>query len=312
MEKISVPPATQRKLRFPWDAALMRRRRRRRVGKGLARFLSFALYFLQEETIKKKKKKRQTRRQRGVGGAQPLPCQMTELLAAEQDLCAPSCATRPRWAMAAKPHAHRESQSNSEPWFKAGHGGRARTGWRRRTSWGSGWSTKCFQGARAVELSPAGRDATQTDDACTLAKASPAVPRSHATPTVGICSCRPGIALLPCPCGAGVERTCMPGWLPAPGSSFPGASGSRRRTQEQRHGEGPRGANTCAHTQVMLCRARHCASARDLIPPQVPQRARGSFVLPSWHLITIARRSFWVGLPPAYFKLRPLDRRNSL
>lgn len=145
-----------------------------------------------------------------MGGAQPLPCQMTEPLAAEQDLCAPSCATRPRWAMAAKRHAHRESQSNSEPWFKAGHGGRARTGWRRRTSWGSGWSTKCFQGARAVELSPAGRDATQTDDACTLAKASPAVPRSHATPTVGICSCRPenprpGAALRGC-----WQRRCTP------------------------------------------------------------------------------------------------------
>lgn len=47
MEKISVPLVTQRKLCFPelaWDAALMRRRRRR-VGKGLALFLSFALYF---------------------------------------------------------------------------------------------------------------------------------------------------------------------------------------------------------------------------------------------------------------------------
>lgn len=89
MEKISVPPATQRKLRLPWDAALMRRRRRR-AGKGLARFLSFALYFLQEETILKKKK-RQTRKRRGVGGARPLPCQMTEPSAAERDLCVCSC-----------------------------------------------------------------------------------------------------------------------------------------------------------------------------------------------------------------------------
>lgn len=39
------------------------RRRRRRAGKGLARFLSFALYFLQEETILKKKDKKES----GVG-----------------------------------------------------------------------------------------------------------------------------------------------------------------------------------------------------------------------------------------------------
>ncbi|XP_040390071.1 uncharacterized protein LOC121058509 [Cygnus olor] len=72
MEKISVPPATQRKLHFPWDAALMRRRTRR-VGKGLARFLSFALYFLQEETIKKKKKTNKKAEWGGRGSASPLP-----------------------------------------------------------------------------------------------------------------------------------------------------------------------------------------------------------------------------------------------
>lgn len=74
MEKISVPPATQRKLRLPWDAALMRRRRRR-AGKGLARFLSFALYFLQEETILKKKKKKTNKKAAwgGRGSASPLP-----------------------------------------------------------------------------------------------------------------------------------------------------------------------------------------------------------------------------------------------
>lgn len=56
MEKISVPPATQRKWRFPelaWDAALMRRRRRRRrAGRGLAFCLSF-LQESEEKTIKK-------------------------------------------------------------------------------------------------------------------------------------------------------------------------------------------------------------------------------------------------------------------
>lgn len=37
------------------------------------------------------KKKRQKRKWRGVGGARPLPCQMTKPLAAEQDLCVCSC-----------------------------------------------------------------------------------------------------------------------------------------------------------------------------------------------------------------------------
>lgn len=37
------------------------------------------------------KKKRQKRKWRGVGGARPLPCQMTKLLAAERDLCVRCC-----------------------------------------------------------------------------------------------------------------------------------------------------------------------------------------------------------------------------
>lgn len=52
MEKISVPPVTQRKWRFPelaWDAALMRRRR---AGRGLASCLPF-LQESQEKTTKK-------------------------------------------------------------------------------------------------------------------------------------------------------------------------------------------------------------------------------------------------------------------
>lgn len=51
MEKVSVPPVTQRKWRFPelaWDAALMRRRR---AGRGLAFHPPF-WQELQEKTVK--------------------------------------------------------------------------------------------------------------------------------------------------------------------------------------------------------------------------------------------------------------------
>lgn len=88
MEKISVPPATQRKLRLPWDAALMRRRRRR-AGERAGSFPFFHSLFLAGGNDIKKK--RQKRKWRGVGGARPLPCQMTKPLAAEQDLCVRGC-----------------------------------------------------------------------------------------------------------------------------------------------------------------------------------------------------------------------------